>query len=186
MKRQPALHISSRIEPFVLLTEDPGSARCWTRVLLYPRIRPDSWPRYGQSRPERGERTCGDRGARGAAGLAGSRCPVTVPRPTQAWALCPHLAHKAGGRSSKNKSGRQDSNLRPSAPKAPALPSCATPRNGSSAHNEHEGSFPETALMEQHWGLKTGWFNTRMSRNRWLGRDLNSRPWGYESHALTS
>lgn len=25
-------------------------------------------------------------------------------------------------------SGRQDSNLRPSAPKAPALPSCATPR----------------------------------------------------------
>ncbi len=26
------------------------------------------------------------------------------------------------------KSGRQDSNLRPSAPKAPALPSCATPR----------------------------------------------------------
>ena len=26
-------------------------------------------------------------------------------------------------------SGRQDSNLRPSAPKAPALPSCATPRH---------------------------------------------------------
>ena len=26
------------------------------------------------------------------------------------------------------RSGRQDSNLRPSAPKAPALPSCATPR----------------------------------------------------------
>ena len=29
---------------------------------------------------------------------------------------------------SKSQSGRQDSNLRPSAPKAPALPSCATPR----------------------------------------------------------
>ena len=29
------------------------------------------------------------------------------------------------------KSGRQDSNLRPSAPKAPALPSCATPRVAS-------------------------------------------------------
>ena len=28
----------------------------------------------------------------------------------------------------RNQSGRQDSNLRPSAPKAPALPSCATPR----------------------------------------------------------
>ena len=30
--------------------------------------------------------------------------------------------------SAKSQSGRQDSNLRPSAPKAPALPSCATPR----------------------------------------------------------
>ena len=28
----------------------------------------------------------------------------------------------------RSQSGRQDSNLRPSAPKAPALPSCATPR----------------------------------------------------------
>ena len=33
-----------------------------------------------------------------------------------------------------NGSGRQDSNLRPSAPKAPALPSCATPRR--------EGAYP--------------------------------------------
>ena len=32
------------------------------------------------------------------------------------------------GQSVKSQSGRQDSNLRPSAPKAPALPSCATPR----------------------------------------------------------
>ncbi len=30
----------------------------------------------------------------------------------------------------KNWSGRQDSNLRPSAPKADALPGCATPRSG--------------------------------------------------------
>ncbi len=35
---------------------------------------------------------------------------------------------KPVGQSLKSQSGRQDSNLRPSAPKAPALPSCATPR----------------------------------------------------------
>ena len=41
---------------------------------------------------------------------------------------CVHLAYKPQGQSLKSQSGRQDSNLRPSAPKAPALPSCATPR----------------------------------------------------------
>ena len=35
------------------------------------------------------------------------------------------------GQSLRSQSGRQDSNLRPSAPKAPALPSCATPRVAS-------------------------------------------------------
>ncbi len=39
---------------------------------------------------------------------------------------CKHL-----GPSLKSQSGRQDSNLRPSAPKAPALPSCATPRRAN-------------------------------------------------------
>ena len=31
-------------------------------------------------------------------------------------------------------------------------------------------------------GTLPGAFRSR----RWLGGDLNSRPWGYESHALTS
>ena len=154
MKRQPALHISSRIEPFVMLTEGPGSARRWTRAFLSARMRPDSWPRYGQTRPERGERSCGDRGARGAAGLAGSRCPVTVPGPTKAWAPCPHLAHKAGGRSSRIQSGRQDSNLRPSAPKAPALPSCATPRIRFSAKDAATGNISGTVLDEKNGRLR--------------------------------
>jgi hypothetical protein len=44
------------------------------------------------------------------------------------------LAKKMGSRETREplvslESGRQDSNLRPSAPKAPALPSCATPRH---------------------------------------------------------
>ena len=40
----------------------------------------------------------------------------------------PVLSPQGRGRILKSQSGRQDSNLRPSAPKAPALPSCATPR----------------------------------------------------------
>ena len=42
--------------------------------------------------------------------------------------FCARFVLRAGGQSLKSQSGRQDSNLRPSAPKAPALPSCATPR----------------------------------------------------------
>jgi hypothetical protein len=42
---------------------------------------------------------------------------LSNPYPTEAWV-----------ETLKSQSGRQDSNLRPSAPKAPALPSCATPR----------------------------------------------------------
>ena len=54
--------------------------------------------------------------------------------------FCAHLEHNGPKTATKkgpqnrreplrwNGSGRQDSNLRPSAPKAPALPSCATPR----------------------------------------------------------
>ena len=38
------------------------------------------------------------------------------------------LSGSPWGQSLRSQSGRQDSNLRPSAPKAPALPSCATPR----------------------------------------------------------
>ena len=43
-------------------------------------------------------------------------------------AIWARLGHAPWGQSLKSQSGRQDSNLRPSAPKAPALPSCATPR----------------------------------------------------------
>ena len=39
------------------------------------------------------------------------------------------LSHSWIFDSLRSQSGRQDSNLRPSAPKAPALPSCATPRH---------------------------------------------------------
>ena len=49
------------------------------------------------------------------AGFAVSRCQNLNLEEGGAWWLCPHLAHKAGGLSVKSQSGRQDSNLRPSA-----------------------------------------------------------------------
>jgi hypothetical protein len=42
--------------------------------------------------------------------------------------ISPRISPISWSQSLKSQSGRQDSNLRPSAPKAPALPSCATPR----------------------------------------------------------
>ncbi len=42
--------------------------------------------------------------------------------------ISPQISPLSLCQSLKSQSGRQDSNLRPSAPKAPALPSCATPR----------------------------------------------------------
>jgi hypothetical protein len=57
-------------------------------------------------------------------------------------------------------SGRQDSNLRPSAPKADALPGCATPRPG------HDTT-----------GRRGAW---------WARQDSNPRPSRYERPALTA
>ena len=59
-------------------------------------------------------------------------------------------------------SGRQDSNLRPSAPKADALPGCATPRHDT--------------------GQLCLWFAQRW----WARQDSNPRPSRYERPALTA
>lgn len=59
-------------------------------------------------------------------------------------------------------SGRQDSNLRPSAPKADALPDCATPRPG---------------------GLRR--FTLQSARTWWARQDSNPQPSRYERPALT-
>ena len=56
-----------------------------------------------------------------AAGAPGPRRGREVPR----WLIA---ARRRNSRNRKGWSGRQDSNLRPSAPKADALPGCATPR----------------------------------------------------------
>ena len=54
--------------------------------------------------------------------------------------FCVPFACPLFSQSLRIQSGRQDSNLRPSAPKAPALPSCATPRNPHRVgHNWHLG-----------------------------------------------
>ncbi len=46
-----------------------------------------------------------------------------------------------------DQSGRQDSNLRPSAPKAPALPSCATPRRFGAYPPPLPGAGPQYTVQ---------------------------------------
>src|SRR5205814_9133712 len=45
-------------------------------------------------------------------------------------------------------SGRQDSNLRPSAPKADALPGCATPRSPAVRADHHARQSPGLAALD--------------------------------------
>ena len=56
------------------------------------------------------------------------RTALANSRPVLTRVFWADFGRKAIGQSLRTQSGRQDSNLRPSAPKAPALPSCATPR----------------------------------------------------------
>ena len=54
------------------------------------------------------------------------------------------------GQSLRSQSGRQDSNLRPSAPKAPALPSCATPRRDhGKAEQAHQAGAKAGSELSQ-------------------------------------
>lgn len=92
-----------------------------------------AWMRYGLPSPV---------GWAGQSWSDGPCAPCAQPRqpPLLAPGFCADLAYmppkqakKEGPRNHREpllslESGRQDSNLRPSAPKAPALPSCATPR----------------------------------------------------------
>ena len=73
--------------------------------------------------------SCRRTGARRARGdrRNGEEVRHRAGRPRRASVVRPALKRRREGRS-KIWSGRQDSNLRPSAPKADALPDCATPR----------------------------------------------------------
>ena len=67
--------------------------------------------------------------AAGSGGVLAGHCRLSRGRCTRCSVLGTFLGTSLEGQSVKSQSGRQDSNLRPSAPKAPALPSCATPRS---------------------------------------------------------
>ena len=102
------------------------------------------------------------------------------------------------GWNQKNWSGREDSNLRPPAPHAGALPGCATPRDNGGWNRSRTGvhgfagrcmtTLPSSQMtldFEKLRGHVTSTCPLNFSNKIWSGkRDSNSRPRPWQGRAL--